>query len=252
MTINTGTPALAAISTQLNALDLADRKRLLAALLADATIPAHSVAQISGIGNRDRGNAAVILSLADALSDAEAQVGRNIDRAEETRIEVAAAPEFAEWQKELDHAASRVVRGSIVGILKAASIDRNAPGILNREPQGTPYPTIAFDRSERGEIDSSRESIECVCGNDTSALGFSSADRRGLLGNLRAAVSAPQGLADLSEDEAWLSVCNVCGRVYDDDNLHLMLDSPVIARYDVTAPEWKAARALYVKHNDIG
>lgn len=117
------------------------------------------------------------------------------------------------------------------------------------QPFETAYPTLPVG-GETAVVDAepgdAGEAVACVCGNDISSDGFSTAGPDGRFASMMLG-DTPEGL---SGDDGF-SICNACGRVYDDS--HLLLGGgtrvPVIAHYDPDSAEFIAARDLYCKAN---
>jgi hypothetical protein len=111
------------------------------------------------------------------------------------------------------------------------------------------YPTLPLQVCESAVIDAlpgePGESVICVCGNDLSSDGFSAAGPDGRLSNL---MLEPE--PELTT-EFGFSVCNACGRVYDDSYLTAGggVSVPAVAHYDIEHTLYVEARSLYSRHN---
>lgn len=125
--------------------------------------------------------------------------------------------------------------------LTTAVNDANGHLVTVTVPEFTPaYPVEAFGFGEVARSDG--ESVECVCGNDTSGDGFGQAGADGRYADLRLDGQDPE----LSSDDAFF-ICHVCGRVYHGASAVAAGDGglvPVVAKY-ARGPEFDAARGRY-------
>lgn len=100
------------------------------------------------------------------------------------------------------------------------------------------YPLSSDPLDGEVTVSDDGEDQDCVCGNSASGSGYwLDAD--------------PDGKIDAdrqqSTDEADHAICPNCGRVYENGALFEALggSAPAVARYDVTSPEFQAARQAY-------
>jgi hypothetical protein len=112
-----------------------------------------------------------------------------------------------------------------------------------------PYPAAPFDPTEVAqEASDDPGALVCFCGNSADNSGFAAADREGRLASIQLDSSDRGDLGVLPDGHA-MSICNFCGRIYDNGASVAGAPSPVVGRIDRDAPTADDAWELYYAHN---